>query len=195
MSLGKQLKNRREQLSLTQQEVADQIHVSRQTISNWEVGRNYPDIPTIIQLSDYYDISLDALLKGDEHLMKKMNEDAELLRRIKKRKVLDGLLIGIIALLFLLGIIDKINFTANWLPVILIAVLYILTVVRYFIIIPKDSLNSGWHSPIVVPKTLGVGWAFNPRNPIGLALYIVLFVAVLWLMITSWADRGLFVEN
>lgn len=195
MSLGKQLKNRREQLGLTQQEVADQIHVSRQTISNWEVGRNYPDIPTIIQLSDYYEVSLDELLKGDEHLMKKMNEDAELLRRIKKRKVLDGLLIGIIGLLFLLGVIDKINFTANWLPVILIAVLYILTVVRYFIIIPKDALNSGWHSPIVVPKTLGVGWAFNPRNPIGLFLYVVIFIAFLWLMVTSWADRGLFNGN
>ncbi|WP_086349163.1 helix-turn-helix domain-containing protein [Candidatus Enterococcus clewellii] len=195
MSLGKQLKNRREQLGLTQQEVADQIHVSRQTISNWEVGRNYPDIPTIIQLSDYYEISLDELLKGDEHLMKKMNEDAELLRRIKKRKVLDGLLIGIIGLLFLLGVIDKINFTANWLPVILIAVLYILTVVRYFIIIPKDALNSGWHSPIVVPKTLGVGWAFNPRNPIGLFLYVVIFIAFLWLMVTSWSDRELFTGN
>lgn len=192
MSLGTQLKNRREQLELTQQEVADQIHVSRQTISNWEVGRNFPDIPTIIRLSDYYDISLDALLKGDEHLMKKMNEDAELLRRVKRRKVLDGLLLAVIGLLFLLGIIDKVNFTANWIPIILIAVLYILTIVRYLIIIPKDALNSGWHSPIVVPKTLGVGWALNPRNPIGLLVYAVIFVGLLWLMISSWSDRGLF---
>ncbi|MHC5217009.1 helix-turn-helix domain-containing protein [Enterococcus sp. LJL128] len=191
MSLGEKLKEQRENLGYTQQEVADQIHVSRQTISNWEVGRNFPDIPTIILLSDYYGISLDLLLKGDDHLMKKMNEDAKKLEQLKKRKVLDGFLISVV-LLFLLGIWDKINFTPNWLPVVLVAVMYILTVARYFIVTPKDSLNSGWHSPVVIPKSLGVGWALNPRNPIGMLLYVLIFIGFMWLLITGWRDRSLF---
>ncbi|MCB5955402.1 helix-turn-helix transcriptional regulator [Enterococcus sp. CWB-B31] len=190
MSLGKQLKSHREQLGLTQQEVADQLHVSRQTISNWEVGRNYPDIPTIIQISDYYELSLDVLLKGDEYLMKKMNEDAAALQRLKTKKRLDTVLIGIILLLVFLGILDQLHFSAAWIPVILIGVLYVLTTARYFIVIPKDSLNSGWHSPLVVPKSLGVGWALNPRNPIGLFLYAVIFAAIMWAVISSWSDRS-----
>jgi transcriptional regulator with XRE-family HTH domain len=51
--------------SLTQQELADDLFVSRQTISNWELGKSYPDIDSLIRLSDQFSISLDDLLKGD----------------------------------------------------------------------------------------------------------------------------------
>lgn len=96
--LGEKLKEQRMSLGLTQQEVAEHLHVSRQTISNWEVGRNFPDIPMIISISDYYHISLDELLKGDEQLMDKMKKDAELLKRTKRRKIFDGVFVGVLLL-------------------------------------------------------------------------------------------------
>ncbi|MCB5953629.1 helix-turn-helix domain-containing protein [Enterococcus sp. CWB-B31] len=69
MDLGNRLKEKRAAYNFTQQELADKMHVSRQTISNWEVGRSYPDIESLIQLSELFSISLDALLKGDKKMV------------------------------------------------------------------------------------------------------------------------------
>lgn len=65
MELGKQLKNARVGASLSQEELAKRIGVSRQTISNWENCRSYPDIGSLIKLSDLYGLSLDEMLKAD----------------------------------------------------------------------------------------------------------------------------------
>jgi len=69
MNIGEQLKLRRKKLKMTQEEVAAQLFISRQAISNWETGKSYPDIENIIILSDIYEISLDSLLKGDKKVM------------------------------------------------------------------------------------------------------------------------------
>ncbi|MBW4801244.1 helix-turn-helix domain-containing protein [Loigolactobacillus coryniformis] len=65
MQLGAQLKSARQKLGVTQEIVAVELHVSRQTISSWENERSYPDIASLIALSDYYQLSLDELLKED----------------------------------------------------------------------------------------------------------------------------------
>ena len=77
MNIGEKLKTARQQSHLTQEGVADLILGSRQTISNWENEKSYPDIVNLIKLSDLYQISLDTLLKDDgkmiEHLDKTTN--------------------------------------------------------------------------------------------------------------------------
>ena len=70
MTFGKTLKERRSQLDLTQQEVAKKLYISRQTISNWENGKSYPDLDMLIKISDVYHVSIDSLLKGDQELKK-----------------------------------------------------------------------------------------------------------------------------
>ena len=65
MHIGKQIQSHRQQLKLTQDELAERLYVSRQTISNWENGRNYPDIENLLLLSKLFDTSLDELVKGD----------------------------------------------------------------------------------------------------------------------------------
>lgn len=59
MEIGKKLKNARVQSGMTQENVAEKINVSRQTISNWENEKSYPDIISVIELSNLYSISLD----------------------------------------------------------------------------------------------------------------------------------------
>lgn len=81
---SKILKEKRKELNLTQQEVANELNVTRQTVSNWEVGKSYPDIPTLIELSNFYDVSLDYLLKGDEQFMNKVKMDSKLFSILKK---------------------------------------------------------------------------------------------------------------
>ncbi|MDT2830209.1 helix-turn-helix transcriptional regulator [Vagococcus carniphilus] len=80
---SKILKEKRKELGLTQQEVADHLNVTRQTISNWEVGKSYPDIPTLVEISNFYNLSLDYMLKGDERFMEKVKKDTKQLDRYK----------------------------------------------------------------------------------------------------------------
>ena len=67
MEIGQRLKVRRKELDLTQDYVASVLGITRQTMSNWENGRSYPDIERIIRLSDVYKLSLDELLKGSRN--------------------------------------------------------------------------------------------------------------------------------
>jgi len=71
MELGKQIKKYRKALSLSQDALAEKIFVSRQTISNWENDKSYPDINSLILLSEVFNTSIDNLAKGDVETMKK----------------------------------------------------------------------------------------------------------------------------
>lgn len=84
MEIGKQLKDARIRSGLTQEQVAEKINMSRQTISNWENERFYPDIISVIELSNLYSISLDDLLKGDENMIKHLEEETNIVKSNKK---------------------------------------------------------------------------------------------------------------
>ena len=71
MELGKQIKRYRMEENLSQEELADKVFVSRQTISNWENDKNYPDIKSLVLMSEVFHVSLDHLVKGDLERMKK----------------------------------------------------------------------------------------------------------------------------
>lgn len=72
MNIGEIIKTKRKSLKLTQDELAEKIHVSRQTISSWENSKSLPDITSLVLLSDVYEISLDELVKGDINMIKKL---------------------------------------------------------------------------------------------------------------------------
>lgn len=63
MELSKQIKKYRTETNLSQEELADKIYVSRQTISNWENEKNYPDIKSLVLMSEVFQVSLDNLVK------------------------------------------------------------------------------------------------------------------------------------
>ena len=71
MELGNQIKKYRTELEISQEKLAERIYVSRQSISNWENDKNYPDINSLIRLSEVFHVSLDILIKGDCEKMKK----------------------------------------------------------------------------------------------------------------------------
>jgi Predicted transcriptional regulators len=84
MKIGEKLLQARKANQMNQEEVADRIFVSRQTISNWENEKSYPDIISIIKLSDLYHISLDDLLKGDESIMAHLAESTDVVKSNSK---------------------------------------------------------------------------------------------------------------
>lgn len=97
INVGQKLQMARNKQGLTQEQIAQQLQVSRQTISNWENNKSYPDIVSLITLSELYQISLDQLLKGDkamiEHLSKSTNTVAS------NRRLLTAIILNIIILI------------------------------------------------------------------------------------------------
>ncbi|RTX75360.1 XRE family transcriptional regulator [Mammaliicoccus sciuri] len=71
MNLSKQIIHLRKEYNLSQEDLAEKVFVSRQSISNWERGKSYPDIESLLLLSNIFDVSLDHLVKGDVNMMKR----------------------------------------------------------------------------------------------------------------------------
>jgi transcriptional regulator with XRE-family HTH domain len=65
--LGKKLKNIRIKKKYSQDNVADFLHISRQSVSKWENDSSYPDLDNLVKLSEYYEVSIDDLLKNNYH--------------------------------------------------------------------------------------------------------------------------------
>ena len=68
MKFGEQIKERRQELDLTQAEVAEKLFVTRQAVSNWEHNKTYPDLNMLVRISNVYQISRDSLLREDQKL-------------------------------------------------------------------------------------------------------------------------------
>lgn len=83
MELGKQIKTYRQEASMSQEELAYRVYVSRQTISNWENDKCYPDVKSLILLGKIFHVSLDKLIKGDVDIMKEVikKEEVEKMNR------------------------------------------------------------------------------------------------------------------
>lgn len=96
MELGKQIRRYRTEASLSQDELADKIFVSRQTISNWENNKNYPDIKSLVLMSEVFQVSLDNLIKGDLERMKKEIDTQEYAKFQKDSTIFTVLFIALL---------------------------------------------------------------------------------------------------
>ena len=95
MQVGKQIQHYRKKKNLSQDDLAEIIFVSRQSISNWERGATYPDIQNLLLLSKVFEVSLDKLVKGDLETMKQIIHDQEFIRYQK-----DGIIFSILLFCF-----------------------------------------------------------------------------------------------
>lgn len=128
MEIGKKLKSVRLQKGFTQEAVAEKIQVSRQTISNWENEKSYPDIVSIVNLSNLYDISLDELLKEDKHMLEHLEESTNI---VKSNKRLVAAVIINIVLLFALVLLSSI--APN--KVMFLVVVFVLSIISFSLLL------------------------------------------------------------
>lgn len=86
MELGRQIKKYRNELSMSQDTLAERVFVSRQTISNWENDKSYPDVNSLVLLSEVFHTSIDNLIKGDIEIMKQevRSEDKKQFERLSQ---------------------------------------------------------------------------------------------------------------
>lgn len=121
MELSAQIKKYRNNLNLSQEELAKKIYVTRQTISNWENNKNYPDIHSLLLLSSLFNISLDQLIKGDIIIMKEEINNADL-RKFNRY----GVIFTLLLLLLMVSIVPLTVFLGN-LGLFLSAILIVIT--------------------------------------------------------------------
>lgn len=90
MTIGERLKAARAAANLTQEQTAERVGVSRQTVSSWENDRSYPDITGVLALAELYGLSLDQLLKEDERMIRHLEESTDIVKskRALSRRVL-----------------------------------------------------------------------------------------------------------
>ena len=77
MEIGAMIRTARHKANLSQEQAAETLGVSRQTVSNWENGKSYPDILSVIRMSDLYSVSLDRLLKEEDSVKQTYKEYLE----------------------------------------------------------------------------------------------------------------------
>ncbi|MFJ6967142.1 MAG: helix-turn-helix domain-containing protein [Ligilactobacillus ruminis] len=102
MNIGKRLKDARIESGYTQEQVAEQLDVSRQTISSWENGRTFPDIGSVVSLSDIYDVSLDVLIKGDEKMLEHLEESTNIVK--SNKKLLFAIIANVLTAIAMIGL-------------------------------------------------------------------------------------------
>jgi len=136
MSISEVLKKARSATELSQEAAAEKVGVSRQTLSNWETGKSYPDIVSVIALSDAYGVSLDSLMKGDADMIKHLEESTNVTKSNKQKaaSIIASLLaIGGTVLIILVfgGEFGDFVDIPSWVAII-IPILAVLTVTRSF---------------------------------------------------------------
>lgn len=89
MSIGNQISAIRNEQQLTQEQFGELFHVTRQTVSNWENEKSYPDLQILIAMSNQFNVSLDTLLKGDSKMVEAIDKE-RVLGKIKHEKSLVG---------------------------------------------------------------------------------------------------------
>ncbi len=186
MLLSKVLKKKRQERGETQQQVADMLHISRQSISNWENNKSYPDVPTLIELSQYFDFSLDVL-KGDDDLMKKIKKDYEFIHKEKENKKYQLYLMVILLLMFIpilfIPLFGKhvmvVKYIGIFVVLMSICLLYFsLKLVQTYY---KDVADK--NGPLFIPKAFGIWITINPFNFWGKVIWLSLIAFLVVLVI------------
>ena len=126
MEIGSQIKKLRNALGLSQEELAEKIYVTRQTISNWENEKSYPDIHSLLALSSIFEISLDQLIKGDLEIMKQEISKEEVRRFNRMGRLFAVLFFASIIIFVPLVVFLKIPGIIIW------AIFYMVTLVVAF---------------------------------------------------------------
>jgi len=120
MEIGLKLKNTRVKSGFTQEQVAEKLMISRQTVSNWENEKSLPDVVSVIKMGDLYQISLDELLKGDKKMLEKIEKDIATVKSNRKMimvgwvTIILALILSITDIVITHSVIDFITSAVPW---------------------------------------------------------------------------------
>ena len=92
MDIGGKIKKSRTDAKITQEQAAQALGISRQTISNWENERSYPDIVSVLKMSDLYSVSLATVYKGN--IIKNLIMDCQSYTKYRPNETTGGIFVS-----------------------------------------------------------------------------------------------------
>ena len=124
MEIGRRIKNLRAEHNISQEQLSEKIYVTRQTISSWENDKSYPDLNSLIRMSEVFNITIDNLVKGDIIKMKEIinQEDRKKFSRESTKFTL-LIIVMVVSAPILLHFLDKIGI-AIWAVIAIIGMYY-----------------------------------------------------------------------
>ncbi|CAH1855408.1 helix-turn-helix domain-containing protein [Convivina intestini] len=190
-SIGEIIKNQRVERGMTQEDLAQQLHLSRQAISYWENNQRMPDLVSIIKISEMYQLSLDNLLKQEPRILEECNQEAQDLQASKQRISNVMQAISLVILASLIGVIVA-DFICKWqgplwmrclLSFLFLLMAFVPMVNNYLLIRPQYP-EPLWLQRVPSHKgsVMRFGVNLNPRNIGGLGLYLLQYTLILLLV-------------
>lgn len=171
MKLGKNIINIRKQNNLTQDDFAEKYFVTRQTISNWENGKSYPDLETLIKISDDFNISLDVLLKEDNEMVKDISMKQKNYKFINLFIILLNFIGLAILLYFAIPYIFHVNTlngysynTCGFILILGFIPILIVNIMGFIFVDKKKILKLLFFLPSLICLILIVHYLFNPTT-------------------------------
>ena len=135
MEVGGVIRDLRAKAGMSQEELAEKVFVSRQTISNWENGKSYPDVQSLSLIASHFGTSIDELVKGDLPMIAERIEEEDAraavddVREFKRNTALSGML-AIVSLVVAGVAFDH----ENWLALAMCLIVYALALYFGFLI-------------------------------------------------------------
>jgi len=124
MNISNTIREQRNKLSLSQEGLGERVYVTRQTISSWENGKSYPDINSLILLSQVFDMTIDNLVKGDLEMMEQKIEKNDI-RDINRYAYL--VLTGVVVA----GVMFPLSWYLGFIPGVVIAALFFISTMYF----------------------------------------------------------------
>lgn len=157
MRIGKIIKEERTKRNLTQENLAEEFFVTRQLISKWENDKSYPDLDQVVKLSDFFQLSLDYLLKEDQKMMEELNFDSRSKKWLKRSVA--GLCLVIVGILITMGILlwsDIVVLDAND---------FVVTKVEKHELPPEKIVNPSTGQDVQLPADVEYVISFETTRP------------------------------
>lgn len=134
MEFNEKLQELRKQRGLTQEQLAEQLYVSRAAVSKWESGRGYPNIDSLKEISKYFEVSLDELLSSEEILTVAEEDNKQKIHNLQD--VVFGLLDCSIVMFFILPFFgQKVGNVIEEVPLLSLTQIHIYVKITYLIIV------------------------------------------------------------
>ncbi|PER22399.1 MULTISPECIES: helix-turn-helix domain-containing protein [Bacillus cereus group] len=164
MELGSKLKELRKKNNYSQQQIAEILHVTAQAVSKWENNKSVPDITTLVQISDLYNVSLDYLIKSDKQLQNKLS-----IRKVHLRMINLLIVAFILAIFLFISLLIKAEFflyqhsLGGWLMVGLIFLFMIFAFLSLYcyITVRKKYFVFLWSTVFTLSCIIFIGLFYN----------------------------------
>jgi transcriptional regulator with XRE-family HTH domain len=170
------LKEIREAKKLKQEDVANSLFISRQSLSNYENGRRLPDIVTLIELSNLYEVSLDSLVKNDEELMVSLKNEKRKKQSQRSLNMIGFSLLAMTLIFSVAVILFAHNFRTPsgfiWIKIVLSIFLLIIAIFAVPMNFREIELQPENSKKLWLNRHFGYGWSINLATQKGLIIFI-----------------------